>query len=432
MMMPTTAGTRSGIVIGTVTLLLVAAVLFVREMPGASHGIPKDFAQYLTAGQIIRNGEPEALYTFDALTGITTEHLPPNRYTETATEMGLASTSYFVYPPWVGALYLPLTFVSPYQALVLAYMGGWLACLAAVVLVARSLPRWGWVAAGATFLLLIHTFSFHHGVVSGQASLPLLLLVALMGHAHWRGRDAEAGIWWALAAGLKLFPLLFIFYFALLRRWRTLIAFFGAGALLVLFSVLVTDVDTHLRFWNTVRDYLGYTTARSTNFSLVGFLLRLRGDSGPDTWNVITIPAAIAWSQRVVFLGLLVAVLALVRRAAAADRRWGLPLAFGMMTTWVFLASANVWSHQLVALAVPFVVVTAYILEEGGGRGWYRYLLWAGSWGGLFAYDAYERLGTVHWPAGIGALAASTSFLGLVLFIALQLSLLGAVADRSR
>lgn len=385
------AARRAGWILAAL-VLLTSAVVFVRELPGASKPIPRDFAQYLVAARILLAQEPDALYFTDALTGITTPSFPGSRYQQIAEEAGLDETSYFIYPPWVGALFAPLTLTTPYRAYLAMYVLNWILAAAAVWVLARALPGGGGLAGWANFLLLIQSFLFVHALAAGQASVLVLFLMVLMARALWRGQDGRAGLWWALLTGLKLFPILYLPYAVALRKWRLLGAFAVWGLLLLAASVLVSDVAAHVRFLDVVRDYGGYTTARATNFSLTALLVRITEGGSLDAWGLTPIPAAVAWVSRVVFA----LVLAVALRASwIAERRadrWGRILSFGLMTTWVLCAGANVWSHQLVALALPLQAAAACLLvARAPGR--LLPALWALAWGGLLSFQIYVRAG---------------------------------------
>ena len=66
-----------------------------------------------------------------------------------------------------------------------------------------------------------------------DSGIPVLLMVVLFGRALWRRREVEAGIWLALVTGIKLFPILFVPYLVITRRWRALASVWRLAARLV-------------------------------------------------------------------------------------------------------------------------------------------------------------------------------------------------------
>jgi hypothetical protein len=405
------------VLVGAV-ILLQAMVVFLREIPGAGHPVPKDFAQYYVAGLALRHGEPDALYFTDMQTGLTTARFPESRFAELAREKGILDTSYYIYPPWVGLLYAPFTVLSPYRALVAVNVLSWIMTILALVLLARVLPAGGWVAAAATFALLIHTPPFLIGIAAGQASIPVLLLAALFGQAMWRGKDVQAGIWLAIMTGIKLFPVLFVPYLLVTRRWRVLIAFVGAGVVILGLSVGVAGIDAHVRFLKLMLAYMRTSTPLAANQSVTGFLFRLVDPVSPWVWSILPVPPALAWGARAVLLGWLGLTLWLVDRLRRRGGPWWEPVAFSLALIWVFSAASNVWLHHLVALAVPFTVAAAWFVSRLRRPWWGGFALWTAAWAGLYLYAAYYRIaGLADNPAF--NLLVSFPFYGVILLFVL-------------
>ncbi len=374
-------------------LALSAGVVLVRELPGSSHPVPKDFAQYYVAGKVILAHEPGALYFTDIVTGLTTDRFPGNRFQEIAAASGIQESSYFIYPPWVGALYAPVTVLSPYRALVAVYLASWILTVLALALLARELPRCGWAASAAVFALLIQTESYLQAIRAGQASIPVLLLLVLFARALWRHRDTEAGIWLALLIGIKLFPVLYLPYLAVARRGKALIATAASGAVLLAFSVAVAGVPAHLRFLGLMLQYIRYSTTLASNQSVTGFFFRLLAPADARHWTVLRIPPEVAWPSRITVLAWMGATLWLVDRLRRRGGAWWEPLAFSLATVWVFSSAANVWVHHLVGLALPFAVGGAALLDRAGRSRRRDWALWGAGWAGLLLFPAFSRLG---------------------------------------
>ncbi len=385
--------------LGRPLLLLVASVLalqglmvFLREFPGPSKPVPKDFAQYYIAARVLMEREPDALYFTDIMTGLTTRRFPGSRFAAIGAGAGIEDTSYYIYPPWVGLLYVPVAGLSPYRALVVVYLVNWILALAALFLLARSLPGWGWPAAAGSFALLIHTTPFLQAIRAGQASVPVLLLIVLFAHALWRRRDIQAGLWLAFVTGMKLFPILFVPYLLVMRRWRALAAFALGGALLLGVSLAAAGWEAHLRYLHLMLDYVKLSTTLSSNQSVTGLILRWMDATSPRHWSVLPIPTATAWAARAVLLAWMAVTLVLADRLRRRGGEWGEPLALALATVWVFSGASNVWLHHLVGLALPFAVAAAWLGARSGAPVG-GFLVWTASWGGLFLFDAYYRVG---------------------------------------
>jgi glycosyl transferase family 87 len=148
-------------------------------------------------------------------------------------------------PPHFHLLVLPFTYLAPAPAFV-----AWLALSAAALvgsclLVQRSLQ----LSTGAMLAmagLAVAWAPMFATLLTGQVGPILLLPFTMAWYRARQKRYVEAGAWIGLCASVKPFFLLFFVYFALLRRFRAVLA--AAGTLTVMFVAgLVTfGVSPHL------------------------------------------------------------------------------------------------------------------------------------------------------------------------------------------
>ncbi|MCA1707399.1 MAG: DUF2029 domain-containing protein [Actinobacteria bacterium] len=245
----------------------------------------------------------------------------------------------FVYPPFAALLFTPfalLPAVVGQAALVvtncalLGFVAGrsWrsIAALRGRVLIA---------AVVVTTSAVLLTEAVHVNVYVGQINLVLLALVVadLTGPDDSRTRGIGVGI----AAGIKLTPLIFVFYLLVVRQFRAAAVAVGsfAGTVLLGFALLPSD---SAKYWlkGTFADS-GRISAdlRSThNHSIRGLVLR----SGlPETW------ALWVW-------GILAAAVGVVALAAAAraTRRGQHLLAITVCGTCAAAISPWSWGHHWV------------------------------------------------------------------------------------
>src|SRR5277367_4554407 len=78
----------------------------------------------------------------------------------------------------------------------------------------------------------------------GQMHVLVLLLLALAYFFHSRARGVASAVCIALAAALKIYPLLFLFYFAWKRRWREVV--FIAFTTIVLIGIGYACIGSHV------------------------------------------------------------------------------------------------------------------------------------------------------------------------------------------
>jgi len=416
-------------------LLLLGGTVFLRHLPGPSTPVPKDFGQYYVAGRLALDGNLSGLYPVELSRGLVESRFPGTVWTATADAAGLPETSYFIYPPWVAAAFAPVALLPAWAAHALTYTLNWIALALAFLLLPGLLPRHGRFAAAATFVLLVESPPFLEAVCSVQASLPLLLLVTLLAGDLSRGRDGRAGLWWALATGLKLFPVLFLFYALAHRRFRMVLAGLAFGAGIALVSIAVAGLEPNVRFVRLILDHIPYGATFQSNQSLTGFLLRLRAGVDANNWTILRIPPDVAWISRLLLLGTLGGTLLWIRRRGRGDEAWDTAIGFAMFVVWLFSTAPNAWLHHFVVLALPSAVAVGALLERASARpaahDGARIVAWAAAWALIFAHVLFLRLATPEWRAAPWVILAGLPFLGAWTFYGLLAGLHGRVPAAS-
>jgi hypothetical protein len=414
-------------------LLLLGGTIYLRDLPGPGTPIPKDFGQYYVAGRLALAGELSGLYPVELTRGLVESRFPGTAWTTAADAAGLPETSYFIYAPWVAVVFAPLALLPAWTAFAVAYTLCWVSLALAFLLLPGLVPRHGRFAAAATFVLLVESPPFLEAIRSAQASVPLLLLVVLLARDLGRGRDVRAGLWWAVATGLKLFPLLFVFYALALRRFRLLLAGLGWGVGIAVVSVAVTGLETNLRFVQLILDHLPYGATFESNQSLTGFLLRLASGADANAWTILRVPAGIAWLSRLMLLATLGGTLWWIRRRGRAGNAWDEAIAFALFVVWLFSTAPNAWLHHFVVLALPSTVAVAALATRADAaspaRDGLRVAVWAAAWGLVFGHVLFQRLATPEWRIAPLALLASLPLAGAWTFFALLAGLLGRVPE---
>jgi len=149
---------------------------------------------------------------------------------------GLSRPRYCNYPPFFVEAFSPLARLDQKTAFWI-WQAAQMLCLAgAVLMLARgSDPPLGAAPAIIVLSLVLLSRQFAGALVHAQVTPMLLALLSASWLCARRGRPAAAGLWLALAALLKLYPVTAGGYFLFARRWRALawtIGFFAAGVLL--------------------------------------------------------------------------------------------------------------------------------------------------------------------------------------------------------
>lgn len=379
-------GIRALAQIGAVGLLwafiLVAAASLAGAMRRERRAAQEDFAVYYLLAQTMREGHNP--YTLDLAQAAR------------ANGADLHDISRGSEPPTFLLLFEPLTLLPLWTAY-WAWQGINLFCLAAtLLLLLRHVSRFdpALAAALAGLAILYPPVGWHFWM--GQSKLPLLLLLAFAMRWMECGRDAEAGLALALAALLRIFPLVVIGYPVLQRRWR--VAGWAITGLLVGGALTAACAGSaNIRsFVSSISFLTGHWWEH--DIALRAFVAR-------TLWAVCPAPALAPRLVRYIIVGAVdLGALAATLKATMAygertdpDRR-----VFSLwIATSVFLLPVA-WDYDLVLMLIPFAQIAGAAARGVGSR---RALRWA----------ALSYLLILLWECVIGHVLPSGAALRLTL-----------------
>lgn len=318
-----------------VLLSVIVASLLIYGVERYAGAIGKDYATDFTAmfrgvRSFVQGG---ALYNL--------EHIRTNHLGDT-----------YKYPPFFVFLMAPIVGLR-YEGAILV----WHLVNATLLIVAgwllwrwSGLPLRSWSTLGLLCMLL--TFKpVVDTLGNGQADILILASLAAalltLKHAQWE--------WWGVLltfpAAIKLYPAYLLVHGVALRRWRSLVAYGGAFALLYLISVVVLGRDVHTTFVYEVMPAIGGGTAWVENQTINGFLNRLTASQitlAPDE------PGLVRWLTAL--SAILLSGWTLLRvQHLEPDAGFGL----WIVTMLVILPIA--WMHYQAILLIPFYQVLVRI-----------------------------------------------------------------------
>ncbi len=304
------------------------------------------------------------------------------RWLPYAAELGADGALYsrhpdYLYPPVFLVLLRPLTWVPPSVAAVLWQLAKYVSVMGIFVMAWRALappsgmPVWVKVCSILMSLRFIHSDPSH-----GNVNIFIAFLVVSAWFLLVRGRDFSAGLLVALAV-IKVTRLIWAAYLLYVRRWRA-----AAGVAVGLFLaievvplVVVSPKTNHALvvdwYRHVAHGYLSKGEVYSTriNQSMAAVMNRLlgRSDLAPDEPSVAVAdlaPSAITWLQRAAAAAIFAALAWFCR--PSPPPRAALPLAvdWSLVAAASLLLSGYTWSSHLCLLALPHVVVLAYLAGE--------------------------------------------------------------------
>jgi hypothetical protein len=348
--------------------LLAAAAMFVSVMVGvASQGLGYDLIPLAVAGRLAIDDHADRLYVQD-----------PHAYNrvgdaivrdESAKAGFSAEPTPFVYPPLVA---FGMKALAGVRFTTIARTWTWLSALlllAGLHLVSAAYaPAWTFwkrPLPWAVLLLLLCAFEpIRYGFWLGQTTAIIFPLVVAALLLQRRGRSAAAGIALALAAFVKLTPIVFLGIWIWRGPRRAAVWCIGVLVLLWAVSIASMGVDTHLAYIARVAAISRVDVAAYNNHSLLAFFSRPLVDPAAwSDWRMLTPPAvAVALNWIVLAAGLGCGAYLVARIPTTDEARWR-PLAEAGAFLLILLAPNIAWTHYFVFL-LP--VLTVVLIEARG------------------------------------------------------------------
>jgi hypothetical protein len=321
--------------------------------------------------------------------------------------------------------YLPLT---PFSALVVApltFLSALDAKRAWLVLNLPLLAATAWLLQRLTalpwrricLLVFLAIVPLRTSFLFGQQHLLVLFLLAFATWAYFEDRPASAGVAVALAAALKLYPALWLFYFWRKRAWR------AAGAF-VLTAAVLGAIGLPLFGLETWRSYLTEILPRAlkgeandpylTQFNTTTALLRRLFVADPDLnpHPLLVVPGLYMFLQPLIAAALFSFGLRLVtpRRLDPTREK----LEWAGFATLPFILSAGAATYHFVVLILPAALAIAALGEIERRRD--ACLLWGCFALCCFPYYRYVPSAPAGWwiLLGFPRLYATAAFWGLL------------------
>ncbi|MHA3916288.1 glycosyltransferase family 87 protein [Halovulum sp. GXIMD14793] len=318
---------------------------------------PVDLAAVYYAGQFFANGAYDLVYWEDWAAY-------PEAWMTAIRQDGYDKPAYaFIYPPVWAALISPIASrLQPETFFLLFTVIHMLAYGATIRLIRDLFNNRICLSLWAIPVMAILPITMVGGALIGfgQPTALLYLMIVLGFRALIEGRHGRAGLWLALAATLKIFPVILGVIF-LTRRFRAgLLPFAATGLSMVGLSLLLAPIALHTDFVQIGRQVNEITMISYLNLNLEGVLARLHLlISGQDQTGVYSIPD-LTWVTCLTILASLSFALWLYRAARLASplelRQKVMPTAILLMTLTAPLAWTHYFTIALALLPGLFVV----------------------------------------------------------------------------
>jgi alpha-1,2-mannosyltransferase len=318
---------------------LIALVSIAAKLPARVNQI--DFSHYYTSALLLREGVNP--YRVD---------LTPKA---SALGLNVSINPRATYPPTFILCFEPLTLMSPTHAywtwIALNVLA--MALAFATLLGPRSHLDIATALSLAGFAVLFPAFGDNFRYAQSQALVLLLLAIAM--RSLESGKDRAAGAALAIAALLRIFPVIMLGYLVMRRRWRALgfaIACLAIGAGI---TTLLVGLRTALDFRIAIAFVTGYNwLIRSSNVALNAFIARMFiYIAGLPLSNMIDLARQVTEvACEIALLGLTAALSKAPADSPDSDSR-----AFSLWIVTAILLAPTAWLHYLVLLFIPFAQI---------------------------------------------------------------------------
>ena len=386
-----------------------------------------DFVTYYAAGKLATSSESAAVY-----------HRVAGDESKIPLDGVLFREAYEAGVPWCGQYYnLPiclllfkplalLRFEHAYRlvtALNLAslLLTAWMAVQAAAP---RATPVGRWIGFACLSVVACSSHPVLYNARIGNLS-PLLALACVVAWV-WdsRGHTVLAGTALGLSIIFKPSPLPLLLYFALRRRWPTVVSTLVTVAALLAIGLAYYGVAMHMRWYELIAYYADRTFVAWNNQSLSAGLLRLTVRAEEIVaWEVIAEPLWVIGLERLSVLTGFAWWLACFRRWSTSQ---GAAMGYAAGLLLVNIASPFAWTHYYVVAIWP-IAILAGELWHGERRGAGRLALlalsvvtWAADPMALFEFARNWRLLPPVGPLARGLVVSNTLATAVLWFIWLQ------------
>ncbi|MEM7473023.1 MAG: glycosyltransferase family 87 protein [Pseudomonadota bacterium] len=236
---------------------------------------PPDLAALYFAARLAHEGQLAEIYT--AKEQIFSGNMPPS-WADLATRLGHPDqTAYpYIYPPFWARVFAPLVGALAPFAFFKAVFAVQLVLLIGAILATRQIMSaqtipaslWALICAAT---LAVSTIGFG-ALVQNQPQITVTCLVVFSLLRLKQGGAVSAGLLLALAAAIKLTPILLLLLFAVEREWRAAATTLAALVAFAVASALMIPAELHAQFFAQLDNVQAILPMMPLNFSLQTFL----------------------------------------------------------------------------------------------------------------------------------------------------------------
>jgi hypothetical protein len=337
-------------------LLIAFAYLGACSLPRAWRLLNTDFPNYYVTARLLREGvSTDRIYEWVWIQR-QKDHLKIKQTDQPV-------VGFVPHTPLSALVMWPLTFWEPLTAKHIWIMVN-TAFLAVVAVLLQSLTAIGWRRIA---LLMGLNYPLHRNLEYGQYYILLLLVVTFALWCYVRERPVLAGILMGIGFGMKVFPLLFVVYFARKRDPRAVIGLVAGGIAAITMSVWTFGSQLNRLYvsqvlpWALRGDAMDpYNLSASSLSSLLHRLLLFEPEWSPHP--VVHSPALFAVLHPLLQMAIFAPAVLLAAPGEWHSRR--LQLEWSAFLVALLAISTLPASYHFTLLILPVAVMTSELIKE--------------------------------------------------------------------
>lgn len=339
----------------SILLLGLIALSFVYPLTmGKTNILYSDFGKFYHSGQLFIQGKSIYSPIYYVKNKINNNASPPHLYKSRHSKVIQLGGN--LNPPFFTLISFPLAYLSYPHALFLWTFLSILAGSLGILYLQQKLDPNSFSILGG-ILLLIGFFSYFPSFANlqfGQVTLLLLPLLVLGWRAAHEAKTIKSAVFLALAASLKPFVGLFLFYFLMRKQWHGLVVFISVTLSCALIAAAFFGLPSYLSYYHICQQISW--AASNWNVSLYGFLLRLIGGNESNV-ALIPLPGLITFLYPFLALLLMLAMIRFLVPQTHIDFRQKTDLDFSFIIVTMLLLSPLAWIYYFPFLSIPGLIL---------------------------------------------------------------------------
>jgi hypothetical protein len=313
-----------------------------------------DFLSYYVGASGIQEGKP--LYTLET-------------HESVSAALGIRQVGLYLYPPTLALLLRPFLWLSPYVASLLWFFVNVGLLLIGVYLLLRAIDLQDHRMKAALWLLPVVFTPVLMTLYLGQVNILIFMLIVLVWLTFVHGRRYTPGALLALAAWIKVWPILLIGYFVWKRQWKVVS---GAVIGLLLIGALTIGLGGAGQTTSFFTDRFP-EIAQGTepgidhlNQSIPGVFAKLFAPSSDYVLPLVRSPILAQQGSRIAMLLLVIATVVLSSQPIALKSREQFSTEFMLVVIAVMLITGRLFESNLTLLLPAYFLIAEELHHEGG------------------------------------------------------------------